>query len=144
MEKVQLGKEVKTVDYTDMNKIVVTTVDGTQYNAKHVIFTPSLGVLKRHHSTMFNPPLPQSKQNAIQGIGFGCILKFFLEYSQPWWPSDMELYFPLWSDKDREDFVATNGKVKNYKFIIFAKQENLLILLGQGMAVRSFQCYARH
>lgn len=146
MEKVQLGKEVKTVDYTNMDKIVVTLIDGTQYNAKHVIFTPSLGVLKRQHSTIFNPPLPQSKQHAIQGIAFGSVLKFFLEYSQPWWPSDLESYSLLWSNKDQEEFIATHGKVKNHEFVSSTKRKYISdnYFLGQRMAVRCFPIPRRH
>lgn len=109
--KIKLGTKVKNIDYTNMHKSIVTTKNGTVYNAKHVIFTPSLGVLKRHHLTLFTPPLPRSKQKAIQGVAFGSVLKFFLEYTQAWWPTDLESYALLWSEKDRKNFIAANGKV---------------------------------
>lgn len=66
MEKVELNKDVTNIDYTSDNNIIVKTKDGSEYTASHVIFTPSLGVLKEKHTTMFTPVLPAKKQHAIK------------------------------------------------------------------------------
>lgn len=66
MEKIEFEKIVTTIDYSSSEDVMVTTKDGSEYSASHVIFTGSLGVLKEKHSTMFVPSLPQKKQNAIK------------------------------------------------------------------------------
>lgn len=54
--------------------------------AKHVILTPSLGVLR---SLMFNiyPPLPVDMCKAITYMGFHGIGKIYLIYDHKWWNS---------------------------------------------------------
>lgn len=105
-----------------MQKVTVSILGGSQIEADHVIFTPSLGVLKANHSTLFTPGLPAQKQLAIevsysnlhqipqiflfvlfchsQNLGFGSISKVNLEFSEPWWPLDFEGLFPIWDDID--------------------------------------------
>ncbi|KAF8393533.1 hypothetical protein HHK36_021777 [Tetracentron sinense] len=58
--------------------------DGSIIYADHVIVTVSLGVLKagiRENSSMFNPPLPSFKTEAISKLGFGVVNKLFLQLS---------------------------------------------------------------
>lgn len=66
MEKIEFEKVVTTINYSSGEDVIVTTRDGCEYFASHVIFTGSLGVLKEKHSTMFVPPLSQKKQYAIE------------------------------------------------------------------------------
>lgn len=66
MEKVEFKKIVTTIDYSSEENVLITTSDGSKYVASHVIFTASLGVLKKKHSTLFVPPLPPIKQRAIK------------------------------------------------------------------------------
>lgn len=67
MNKTILNAEVTQVDYSSEDNIVkVTTLDGKEYIADHVIMTPSLGVLKEQHETLFNPPLSESKIRNIK------------------------------------------------------------------------------
>lgn len=65
MEKIEFGKVVTTIDYRSDENVIVTTRDGSEYSASHVMFTGSLGVLKEKHLKMFVPPLPEKKQSAI-------------------------------------------------------------------------------
>ncbi|KAK0409005.1 hypothetical protein QR680_004288 [Steinernema hermaphroditum] len=51
----------------------------------YVIVTSSLGHLKKHARSMFHPPLPHKKIEAIDALGFGNLLKVDLIYDAPWW-----------------------------------------------------------
>lgn len=66
MSKIIFNKEVSNINYTSNNEIVISIRDGTKFEASHVIFTPSLGVLKNEYKTLFNPSLPEVKRNAIE------------------------------------------------------------------------------
>ncbi|XP_043266525.1 uncharacterized protein [Venturia canescens] len=108
--KTILNTEVTKIDYDNPDGAVrVVTKNGDEYVADHVIVTPSLGVLKADHEKLFNPPLPETKVNAIKTIGFGSVAKIYLIYDEPWWPltdSVMSLDF-YWTDEDRKK-VADN------------------------------------
>lgn len=67
LNKTILNAEVSEIDYNVPNGVIkVSTTNGFEYRAEHVIVTVSLGVLKATHEKMFNPPLPETKVNAIQ------------------------------------------------------------------------------
>ncbi|XP_049292454.1 peroxisomal N(1)-acetyl-spermine/spermidine oxidase-like [Anopheles funestus] len=89
-------------DGTSNQQVRVTTDDGSQYEADHVIITVPLGVLKENHHTMFTPALPTVHQQAIGGIYFGTVNKIYLLFDKPipeelpntvsllWFESDLE------------------------------------------------------
>ncbi|XP_044580642.1 uncharacterized protein LOC123262474 isoform X1 [Cotesia glomerata] len=54
-DKMKLSQEVKNINYTNPNEIIVTTADGNNYTTSNVIITMSLGVLKNYHKKLFNP-----------------------------------------------------------------------------------------
>lgn len=87
---IKFGKEVTKIDWSeDPDKnVIVQCADGSLFEAKHVIFTASLGVLKANHRTMFSPSLPHIKINAIQAIQFGTVNKIMLEFKAPFWPEN--------------------------------------------------------
>ena len=73
---------VKTINWSSDksqtgSKVKVKCQDGDTYTADHVIVTPSLGFLKENLS-IFEPPLPEQYQTAIQKHGFGTLGKMFL------------------------------------------------------------------
>uniref|UniRef100_A0A182M9E5 Amine oxidase domain-containing protein n=1 Tax=Anopheles culicifacies TaxID=139723 RepID=A0A182M9E5_9DIPT len=90
-------------DGTSNHQVRVTTDDGSQYEADHVVVTVSLGVLKENHRTMFTPALPAINQQAIAGIYFGAVNKVYLLFDTPipeevpntisllWYESDLEV-----------------------------------------------------
>ncbi|XP_043470345.1 peroxisomal N(1)-acetyl-spermine/spermidine oxidase-like [Leptopilina heterotoma] len=104
MANTVLNAEVESIDYSDPNgKVTVKTTNGDTHTADHVIVTCSVGVLKDKHKSMFKPALPEDKQKAIEGTGYGNAAKVYLSYDVPWWKEDMEYGFGLlWLDKDLE------------------------------------------
>ena len=47
------------------NGVSVSTEDGRTFKGKHVNSTVSLGVIRKHHSTLFSPPLPKKQTQAL-------------------------------------------------------------------------------
>ncbi|KAJ3195621.1 hypothetical protein HK101_011621 [Irineochytrium annulatum] len=60
------------------------------YHAKCVIVTVPLGVLKHHHRALFHPHLPEHIIHSIENLGFGLIDKVIMEFSEPFWPSELD------------------------------------------------------
>lgn len=84
--------------------IVVELSNGARYTADLVLVTVSLGVLKHSADTLFDPPLPQRKMNAVRNLGFGQVNKLFMYFSDPWWPSGLSGYSVLVTEDDLEAF----------------------------------------
>ncbi|KAM3606035.1 uncharacterized protein V6R79_009707 [Siganus canaliculatus] len=82
------------------DSVVIECETGEKITADHVIVTIPLGYLKKHHSTMFKPPLPLHKLHTIQRLGFGTNNKIFVEFDSPWWDADCEVIYFLWEDED--------------------------------------------
>lgn len=62
-----------------------------------------LGVLKKQ-SIEFIPPLPSTKIQLINSLGFGTINKIFVQFEQPFWPVDSGYAVKLvWLDKTTEE-----------------------------------------
>ncbi|MFK7804715.1 MAG: flavin monoamine oxidase family protein [Anaerolineae bacterium] len=64
--------------------VQVETTDGKIVEGSHVIVTVPLGVLKAGTIT-FDPPLPTSKQDVIERIGFGSVEKVVMTFKNPFW-----------------------------------------------------------
>lgn len=107
LEKIiQFGKTVKTVAWNrepSTGSVQVTCTDGSVLLADHVICTVSLGVLKEQHLAMFEPPLPQKKKDAIQGLTLGTVDKLFLEFKEPFWPKDWQGFSLLWNQEELDE-----------------------------------------
>ncbi|XP_038152223.1 peroxisomal N(1)-acetyl-spermine/spermidine oxidase-like [Cyprinodon tularosa] len=94
-----------------VNAVVVECEDGDRIPADHVIVTVSLGYLKKHHSTLFSPPLPAQKLRSIHKIGFGTCDKIHVEFESPWWDADCEIIYLLWDDEENiSDHVLEIGE----------------------------------
>ena len=76
-----LGKQVTRLENL-AEKIRIHIRENNTMEADYVIFTPSLGVLKRLHSDkhFFEPDLPPDKVRAIESLGFGTVAKIILRY----------------------------------------------------------------
>ena len=68
--------------------VTVTCKNGQKFTADHVIITASLGVLKERAASLFFPPLPDQKLEAIDKLGFGTVNKIVLVFEEPPWPSE--------------------------------------------------------
>lgn len=85
--------------------------DGTEYAADYVIFTPSLGVLKDRHGTLFTPQLPPWKVQAIDNSEYGSLEKIFLEFDRPFWfeiDNNFAQFSILWTPEDISALVGTD------------------------------------
>lgn len=70
MSCLHLNSAVKTIDWhgplATSTSCDLTLWSGQVIRADHVVFTPSLAVLKAVAEEMFNPPLPIEKSRAIE------------------------------------------------------------------------------
>ncbi|OWA51963.1 putative Peroxisomal N(1)-acetyl-spermine/spermidine oxidase [Hypsibius exemplaris] len=105
---IELNRAVSRISLTtpgqSSSPIMVEAADGTMWPADHVIVTVSLGVLKSCPS-LFDPPLPMKKREAISKSGFGNVAKLFLTFPLPVWkdlfPNGSRLLGLLWTNNSR-------------------------------------------
>ncbi|WWC87791.1 uncharacterized protein L201_002683 [Kwoniella dendrophila CBS 6074] len=84
--QVKLSSNVQDIsDSTD--GVQVTTESGSKYDAKTVISTIPLGVLKNLSNDFFKPELPSNLKEIIKGTNVGILEKLLLKYDQAWWPN---------------------------------------------------------
>ncbi|KAG5673636.1 hypothetical protein PVAND_003665 [Polypedilum vanderplanki] len=141
--KVQLNKKVVNIKY-DSNEVMITTSDGTKYFANHVIFTASLGVLKKYHRSLFNPNLPQYKITAIEKNAFGAVGKFFIEFEKPFWSLDRDsfvAYSFLWNEAEKKEAIRDNREwlFSISGFFIVDQYPNLLEAFLGGEKIDEFE-----
>lgn len=85
-ENISYCKEVDFIKWdTGSPRVLVRCCEGEPISADFCIVTCSLGVLKERHCTMFQPPLPEEKVDAIKALGYGHLNKLIMEYSRPFW-----------------------------------------------------------
>lgn len=68
----------------DTDGVFVDLHDNEPIVADHVLVTVPLGVLQ-HGDIGFDPPLPLSKQTAIDRLGMGVLEKVVLRFDRPFW-----------------------------------------------------------
>lgn len=112
-EKLRLNKEVTKIDWNEDN-VRIQSSDGSQYYAKYVIFTPSVGVLKHTHKTMFIPQLPSAKQEAIESIGIDAIASMHFYFAERWWSEDNGFsgFSFIWDEADKEKLRKNFSKTE--------------------------------
>lgn len=112
--KVQTNKEVINMKWNPAGKdeqVIISCADGSKYEADHVIFTGSVGVLKARHKQLFTPSLPAEKIKAIGNTGFGTLDKIFLEFDTPFWTSNDKnfgSYAFIWKKSDLDAVQGTS------------------------------------
>lgn len=84
-KRIHFNSAVKSVNWSD--DCVCVTTNEQQYCAPYAIITFSIGVL-RSNSVHFNPPLPQSKTNAMKNLSDAFYLKVILEFENTFWDTD--------------------------------------------------------
>ncbi|XP_015127812.1 spermine oxidase [Diachasma alloeum] len=111
LNKTLLNKKVSKINYGEEGSVKVTTTDGNEYTADHVIFTASLGVLKADHARIFKPPLPEKNKNAIERLGMGKNAKILMYYENPWWKSRENTHNSFyWTEEDRNEIENDSDK----------------------------------
>lgn len=115
---IQLNSTVNTINYAN-NTVTVSTNNGT-YNAKYVVVTVPLGVLKTN-AIQFIPSLPQDKQLAIQHIGYGSFNKIFLQFAYVFWDPSLKAFLPYTADPTMNYYTILNyGSFFNNQPILLA------------------------
>ncbi|KAI1316209.1 hypothetical protein EDD11_010319 [Mortierella claussenii] len=94
--RVLLKYIVDGIEYNESG-VKVSTNHG-HFHADQILITLPLGVLKSQPVTFFSPPLPLTKQNAIQKLGFGTMFKILLFFPSCFWPTDIHFINCLPSD----------------------------------------------
>ncbi|XP_063932784.1 spermine oxidase-like isoform X2 [Zophobas morio] len=98
-DKILLNKTVTKITW-NKSKVVVETSDNVSLIADHVIFTPSIGVLKEQMDSLFDPHLPKQKKEALDALGFDGVMKIILHFPTKWWKDDDYAISFLWSKED--------------------------------------------
>ncbi|KAF2888734.1 hypothetical protein ILUMI_17439, partial [Ignelater luminosus] len=120
-ENILTNKEVTKIIWNNKNNpnnVVIECSDKSVYNADHVIFTPSLGVLKASSQDLFDPLLPKEKVNAISKLGFGAVSKIFLHFPERWWANTgFTNLVPVWAEEDKQTLLKEfpYGPIKDGK-----------------------------
>ncbi|CAE7500735.1 FLD [Symbiodinium sp. CCMP2592] len=91
---IQYDAAVKEVTSHD-NHVEITLENGDKLQARTVVFTVSVGVLKSGQ-IRFKPELPQEKQEAIQRMGFGHVEKCILTFDNDTWETLKHGVHCLW------------------------------------------------
>lgn len=107
--------------------VEVICENGVRFFADHVICTIPLGVLKESATTLFSPPLPQYKMEAIDRLLFGTVNKIFLFYDRPFLNPDVSEVMLLWnSDSSKAGTVYIYKAM--YVFVLCKEMFNLSLL----------------
>jgi len=99
-DKLKLNKPVHQI-VQDENEVVVTTLDGSKYKAKHVILAVPPPLLMKMH---FTPSLPAQKTEIIKRGFMGMCIKGEMMYEKPFWREKGMNGFITCTDD--EDFVG--------------------------------------
>lgn len=112
---IRLQAVVTRVDWRDHDAIRVHCRNNQSYRADKLIVTLPLALLQRE-TVQFSPPLPDTKMNAINGLGSANIQKTILRFDQAFWPPEMSAilttldsqYFwrPGWGRPNEEPFLT--------------------------------------
>lgn len=102
---IRLNQRVHTIDWSG-NQVKVHC-DGQSYQARRLILTVPLGLLKRG-AIVFEPSLPQLQREAIDAIGWGLLNKVILAYERKFW-TDEVFQWVLFDDHTAEPYCFTNS-----------------------------------
>ncbi|XP_072385544.1 peroxisomal N(1)-acetyl-spermine/spermidine oxidase [Diabrotica undecimpunctata] len=99
-------------------KIEVICDNGKKFLGEHLICTIPLGVLKHTAMTMFQPPLPEYKLEAIDRLLFGTVDKIILEYERPFLHPSITEVLLLWeAEPEKNSDICENWYKKIYSFM---------------------------
>ncbi|KAF9814640.1 hypothetical protein IEO21_05003 [Rhodonia placenta] len=116
-EQLMLNATVTNITYSSEG-VNVTLKDGTLLVADYALCTFSLGVLQ-NDDVVFEPSLPDWKQEAIQSMVMATYTKIFLQFPEDFWfDTQMGLYadttrgrYPVWQNMNLTNFFPGSGVV---------------------------------
>ena len=83
---IRMGTAVSAVSWND-NGVALVVIDGAPLACDRVIITVPLGVLAAGDIS-FNPPLPETHQNAIDTMRMGLLDKVWFVFPEQFWSND--------------------------------------------------------
>lgn len=95
-DKIHLQEPVTKINYSG-SQVEITTKKGV-YNAKCVLVTIPLGVLKENHQSLFEPQLADNKSGAIERLGYGLVNKFFIVFERNVFEDNSQGLQILWKE----------------------------------------------
>ena len=140
-----IPEEAEDEDGNDSDKTITdesktsTNIDGKVqiicdtneiFFADHVICTFPLGVLKESPN-LFEPQLPEYKQESVERLLYGTVNKIFLLYERPFLSHDISEIMLLWENDPLDCLEPTQEKIKEFwyrKIYSFSKISDTLIL----------------
>ncbi|EEZ98988.1 peroxisomal N(1)-acetyl-spermine/spermidine oxidase [Tribolium castaneum] len=119
----------ETTKESNSPNVEVHCDNGKVFKADQLICTIPLGVLKYNKDTLFQPPLPEYKREAIDRLLFGTVDKILLEYERPFLHPSITEVLLLW-ESDTEHPEGQNDLSKNWykKIYSFSKITETIIL----------------
>ena len=112
---IRTGVEVEQICYKPESPVEVKSALAGNFRASQVICTIPLGVLKQKQQSLFSPPLPDRKRQAISRLGIGNVVKVGLLFDKPFWPDSVHS-FGIYSGGPRGKYptfvnqLALNGR----------------------------------
>ncbi|MEM9409729.1 MAG: FAD-dependent oxidoreductase, partial [Planctomycetota bacterium] len=107
-----IKQPVIEIDY-GKSPIQIVTQSKRVFLADSVIVTVPLGVLKKN-TIEFRPPLPKEKEHAIDSLGMGLLDRLYLEFPEPFWDRETELFGFVAEQKGRwcewYNMIGTTGR----------------------------------
>lgn len=86
---VRFESRVARIEWSDAGAAVVC-VDGERFEARAVVCTLPIGVLKSG-AIRFSPELPSAKWRALDGLDMGPVLKVLVRFSERFWPETLTM-----------------------------------------------------
>lgn len=118
-ENLKLNQMVEKIDWSESNEdkrpiklscVSMLNHQRTTYTSDYVLCTASLGFLKKHYHTLFEPNLPLSKARAIENLGYGLVNKIFVCFDKPVLKKDYDGLKIFW--RDDLEFKLNNSDTK--------------------------------
>ena len=135
-ESIRYNRVVRSITTCDGDgeTLSVQCSNGISATFDCVVVTLPLGVLKRHHKTMFpNKLLPDFKTRAIERMGFGTMEKIAMTFPVVFWDAKTEIFG--FNAEMREGHVVKNGKIRhNIWFVncVPVNKKKILVALVTG------------
>lgn len=103
--KILLSAEVVRIDWSK-RRVSLETADGRIIRGERVVITIPIGVLQQG-TVRFSPELPFRK-DIFNKIGFGGVIKFVVQFSQPFWESVIQTKYHQFA------FIVSDAEVPTW------------------------------